>query len=100
MPPRKTKRVTKVKFGGSSDPNKLDLTDQDLEDLVSTLWENIDALPGHIQKLLHDSQDPGPEGQMSFVLAAGWAAGKLDWVPRNFWTGEKAGWISKRSEVN
>lgn len=73
---------------------KTALTDKEIEDLVSSLWENIDSLPLHVQTLLHDSQDPGPTGAVSYMLAAGWVIGKLDYVLADPWKGTKAGWVS------
>ena len=77
------------------------LTDHEIEDMVSHLWEHIDALPSHIQDLLISSQDPDPGGQVSFVLAAGWALGKFEYVHPDPWnTVSKSGWIAISGSVN
>lgn len=86
--------TTKKKAKDENHSTKSPLSDKDIEDLVSSLWENIDSLPIHVQTLLHDSQDPGPTGAVSYMLLAGWVIGKIDYVPANPWNGTKAGWVS------
>lgn len=77
------------------------LTDREIEDMVSHLWEHMDSLPSHVQELLHTSQEQTAEGQVSFVLAAGWALGKFDYVYANPWdSSSKSGWISISGSVN
>lgn len=76
------------------------LSDSEVEEIVCSLWENIDALPGHIQSLLISSQEPGTAGTMSYVMVAGWALGKIDYVFADPFKGTKSGWISKMVEVN
>jgi hypothetical protein len=93
-----SKSRTKKKNQGPRDTKPL--TDSELEEFVDVLWENIDAVPGHIQALLYDSQDPSTVGAVSYMLAAGWAIGKLDYVPANFWDGTKGGWVSKEEKSN
>lgn len=69
------------------------LTDDELEGFVSVLWENIDCLPVHIQNLLHESQEDGAEGAVSYMLAAGWAIGKFEYRTADLWMGGKGGWV-------
>lgn len=92
--------VPKKKSGNLKVAGKTALSDSEIDDMVSVLWENIDSLPVHIQALLHDSQDPGPTGVTSYMLAAGWVIGKLDYVLADPWKGTKAGWVSSSSVVN
>ena len=61
------------------------LKDEEIEDLVGHLWENIDALPMHIQDLLHESRQPGKTGAVSYALLAGWALGKFDYEVGDPW---------------
>ena len=76
------------------------LKDEEIEDLVGHLWENIDALPCHIQELLHDSQQPGKTGAVSYALIAGWVLGKFDYEVGDPWLGSKSGWVPKEKDVN
>ena len=78
----------------------INLTDNEIEDLVGLLWENIESLPFHVQSLLYDSQEPGKVGSVSYALVAGWVLGKFDFVPADFVKGTKAGWVSKDDNVN
>ena len=78
----------------------LNLTDDEVEDLVGHLWENIDALPGHIQELLHESQQPGKAGAVPYALLAGWVLGKFEYQLGDPWSGSKAGWVPKEKDVN
>jgi hypothetical protein len=90
--PRK-KNTMKLATSGS-------LSDSEVEEIVCSLWENIDALPGHVQTLLMSSQEPGTAGAMSYVMAAGWALGKFDYVLADPFKGTKSGWVSKTVEIN
>lgn len=75
-------------------------TDDELDDLVSHLWENIDGLPGHIQELLHETQQPGKVGAVSFALLTGWALGKFEYEVGDPWGSTKSGWMPKDKNVN
>jgi hypothetical protein len=94
-PVRRSRKKNTVQLASSGS-----LSDSEVEEIVSFLWENIDALPGHVQSLLMSSQEPGAAGVMSYVLAAGWALGKFDYVLADPFKGTKSGWISKTVEVN
>lgn len=76
------------------------LTDEELEDMVSVLWENIDGLPHHIQELLHNSTLPGNEGMLSYVLLTGWVTNHFEYFPYNPWNGKGPGWDAKDMNVN
>lgn len=77
------------------------LSDREIEDVVSRLWEHMDSLPSHVQELLHASQDNTAEGYASFILAAGWALGKFDYICSNPWdVSAKSGWVSISGSVN
>lgn len=91
---KKSKKIPQAPTSGS-------LTDQEIDDMVSHLWDHIGSLPAHIQDLLIASQEDGVEGHVSYVLATGWALGKLDYVHPNPWdTASKGGWISISGSVN
>jgi hypothetical protein len=81
-------------------PNEISLEDHEIEDLIGHLWENIEGLPHHIQELLHDSQQPGKVGAVSYALVAGWVLGKFEFEFANSWEGGKSGWVPKEKDVN
>lgn len=93
----KDKRSKKINHSSSSS----NISDREIEDMVSHLWEHIDSLPSHVQDLLLASQDSTTEGQVSFVLAAGWALGKFEYVCANPWDAvSKSGWVATSGSVN
>lgn len=94
-PVRRSKRKGTIQLASSGS-----LSDREVEDVVGFLWEHMDELPVHVQTLLISSQHPGNEGMVSYVMAAGWALGKFDYVVANPWLGTKGGWVSKGGEVN
>lgn len=81
-------------------PDEQSPSDAEIEDIVGHLWENIDALPLHIQELLHDTHKPGNLGVVSYTMLAGWALGKFEYVLGDPWKGTKAGWQPKEKDVN
>jgi len=92
--------VKKVSRKVPKTQEKFSLTDNDLEDLVNSLWENFDDIPTHVQDLLQEATKPGTAGTISYAIAAGWAAGKFDYVPPDPWTGTPGGWISISGSTN
>jgi hypothetical protein len=81
-------------------PDEPPLKDEEIEDFVGHLWENIDALPCHIQELLRSSQQSGKKGAISYAILAGWALGKFDYEVGDPWFGTKSGWVPKDKDVN
>ena len=69
--------IRNPRSGSIQMPGESTLKDEEIEELVGHLWENIDALPCHIQELLHDSQQPGKTGAVSYAMLAGWALAKF-----------------------
>jgi len=76
------------------------ISDNDIDDIISSLRENIESLPAHVQDLLMSSEEPTREGKMSYVMAAGWALGKFDYVMANPWKGTKSGWVASEGDAN
>jgi len=92
--------MKKLLSGSLQTADGISLSDDEIEDLVGYLWENIDGLPGQVQELLYDSQQPGKNGAVSYALLAGWALGKFDYRLGDPWLGNKSGWVAKEKDVN
>lgn len=77
-----------------------ELTDRDLEDMVSFMWENIDMLPIYVKKALERSLLEGEEGEVFYSIVAAWSVGKIEWEPNDIWAGTKHRWVPSKSNVN
>lgn len=75
------------------------LTNSELEDFVSSLWENIDELPSNIQALMYASQEETPAGMSAFLLVAGWAIGRINYVHGDLWKRTRPSWIAN-TDIN
>lgn len=94
-PIRKSRKKNTVQLASSGS-----LSDSEVEEMICSLWENIDALPCHVQSLLVSSQEQSDAGTMSYVMAVGWMLGKFDYVLADPFKGTKSGWIAKNVEIN
>ena len=81
-------------------PNEGTLSDKDINDMMSHLWDNINDVPHHIQQLLYESQVEGKAGAISYALVTGWLLGKFDYEQGDPWSCSKAGWVPKDVEKN
>lgn len=76
------------------------LSDKDMDDLISCMWENIDCLPCYVQDVLKKSNETSQEGIISSALAEGWITGKFEWSYSDPLIGGKHGWVSSKNNVN
>jgi|688.fasta_scaffold981685_2 hypothetical protein len=77
-----------------------ELSDRDIDELVSCLWENIEGLPYYVQEVMKKADTSTAEGQVLAAIAVGWVTGKLDWNQANPWVGGKSGWVATKDNVN
>jgi len=75
------------------------LTDRDISDHISALWENVEELPLNIQTLLYLSQEKTAQGESAYLLLAGWALGRLQYAQDNPWMDPKHTWFAN-NDIN